>query len=195
MGVVGLVVLFAFVLIAVPIYLHCGFQNEPYAFLDKNIPFELEYGAKGIVAEQKRRFRDVYVKWNMIATCICIFSPVPLIVSAFSENAMLCVMMLAVMMVLVGIGVSAFIVVGVQWASMQKLLKEGEYTEKEKERNSVREAVGFAYWGVLTAIYLTWSFLTNQWHISWITFAAGGISFPIVMYICNVIADKHTKDQ
>ncbi|MBQ7314717.1 MAG: helix-turn-helix transcriptional regulator [Clostridia bacterium] len=194
MGVVGLVVLFAFVLTAVSIYIYCGFKNEPYTFLDKNVPFELEYGVKGIVTEHKRKFRDLYVKWNIIATCLCIFSPIPLIVSAFSENAMLCVIMLAVTMVIAGIGVSIFIVVGVRNASMQKLLKEGEYTEKEKKRSGIREAVGFAYWGVLTAIYLTWSFLTNHWHISWIVYAVGGILFPIVMCICNYFADRQNKD-
>ena len=194
MGIVGLIVLFAFVLTAVPIYIYCGFKNEPYAFLDKNVPFELEYGVKGIVTERKSQFRDLYVKWNIIATCICIFSPLPLIVSAFNENAMLCVIMLAVMMILAGIGVSTFIVIGVQWASMQKLLKEGEYTDKEKTRSGLREVVGFAYWGVLTVIYLAWSNLTNDWHISWIVFAAGGVLFPVAMHICNLIADKHKKD-
>lgn len=194
MGIVGLVVLFAFVLTAVPIYIYCGFKNEPYAFLDKNVPFELEYGVKGIVTEYKRKFRDLYVKWNIIATCLCIFAPVPLIVSAFSENTMLSVMMLAVMIMIVGIGVSIFIVVGVQNASMQKLLKEGEYTEKEKTKSDICEAVGFAYWGVLTSIYLTWSFLTNHWHISWIVFAAGGALFPVVTNICNLVSDKHKKD-
>ena len=191
MGTVGLVVLFAFILTAVPIYLYCGFKNEAYVFLDKNVPFELEYGVKGIVAERKRQFRDMYVKWNIIATCICIFSPIPLIISAFNENAMLHVMMLAVMMILVGIAVFAFIVVGVQWASMQKLLKEGDYTEKEKARNRLREIVGFVYWGVLAVVYLAWSNLANAWHLSWIVFIAGGVLFPLVMYICNVVADKH----
>ena len=66
MGVIGLIVLFAFVLTAVPIYIYCGFKNEPYAFLDKNVPFELEYGVKGIVTEHKRKFRDMYVRWNII---------------------------------------------------------------------------------------------------------------------------------
>ena len=127
MGTVGLIVLFAFVLTAVPIYIYCGFKNDPYAFLDKKVPFELEYGVKGIVTERKRQFRDLYVKWNIIATCLCIFSPVPLIVSSFNENSMLSVIMLAIMLILVGVGVLTFIVVGVQWESMQKLLKESEY--------------------------------------------------------------------
>ena len=202
---VGLIVLFAFILCAVPIYIYCGFKNEPYAFLDKNIPFELEYGVKGMLTERKRKFRDTYIKFNIIAACVCIFSPIPLIITGFTENELLVIMMLAVMMIVAGIGASIFIVVGVQNASMQKLLKEGEFTEKEKKRTSVKEAVGFAYWGVLTAIFFIWGFLGNDgsgiqgnswisWRYNWIVFAVGGILFPIVMMLCNLIADKDKKD-
>lgn len=194
MGVVGLAVLFAFILCAVPIFISCGFRNEPYAFLDQSIPFQLEYGVNTIVKDRQKQFRSTYVKANMIAACICIFSPVPLVLSAFSENEMLCVIMLALTMIIAGIGVSIFIIVGIQNASMQKLLKEGEYTVKGKERNVLREAVGSAYWGVLVAIYLTWSFLSNDWHISWIVFAIGGVLFPLVIILCNYIADKNEKE-
>lgn len=193
-GVLGLIVLFAFVLCAVPVFIFCGFKNEPYAFLDKNEPFDLEYGVRGMVSERKKQFRDCYVKSNIIATCTCIFSPIPLIVSSFAENEMLCVLMLALLMIIAGIGVSIFIIVGVQNASMQKLLKEGEYTEKEKKKNTLREAVGSVYWGVLVAIFLIWSFLTDQWHIAWIVFAVGGVLFPIVMMICDHITDHCQKE-
>ena len=193
-GAVGLIFLFALILCAVPIYIYYGLKNEPYAFLDKNIPFELEYGVKGMVTDRKRKFRDTYIKCNIIAACVCIFSPIPLIISGFTENEFLIIMMLAVLMIVAGIGTSIFIVVGVQNASMLKLLKEGEFTEKEKKRTSVKEAVGFAYWGVLTAIFLTWSFLTNHWHISWLVYAIGGVLFPIIMMLCNLIADKDKKD-
>lgn len=193
-GAIGLSVLFAFVLCAVPIYIYCGFQNEQYTFLDKNVPFELEYGVKGMVTERKKKFRDTYIKFNIIATCVCIFSPIPLIVSGFTENELLIIMMLALLMIVAGTGASIFIIVGVQNASMQKLLKEGEFTEKEKKRTSVKVVVGFGYWGILTAIFLAVSFLTNDWHLSWIIYAVGGILFPIVMCICNYFADRQKKD-
>ena len=193
-GVVGLIFFFALVICAAPFFIYCGFQNAPYAFLDKSIPFELEYGVRGIVSERKKKFQPAYVTSNIIATCICIFSVIPLIMSGFTENEFFIVMMLAVLMIVAGTGASIFIVVGIQNASMQKLLQEGDFTTKEKKRNGVKEAVGFAYWGVLTAIYLAWSFLTNQWHISWLVFAIGGVLFPIVMMLCNLIADKNKKD-
>ena len=190
MGVVGLIVLFAFVLCAVPIYIYCGFKNEPFAFLDTDEPFELAYGVRGLVSERQKQFRDTYVRCNIIATCLCIFSPIPLIVSGFSGDEMLCVLMLAIMMIIAGIGVAAFIVVGVRNASMQKLLKEGEYTEKEKKKSGLKEAVGFAYWGILVAIFLVWNYSLGDWGISWIVFAIGGVLFPIVMKICDYISDK-----
>jgi len=39
-------------------------------------------------------------------------------------------------MIIAGIGAGMFIVAGTQNASMQKLLKEGDFTEKEKKRTS-----------------------------------------------------------
>ena len=191
--VVGLIIFFALVICAVSFFIYCGFQNSPYAFLDENIPFELEYGVIGIVAERKKKFQPTYVTANIIATCTCIFSVIPLIMSSFTENGIFIVMMLVVLMVVAGIGVSIFIVVGIQNASMQKLLQGGDFTTKEKKRNKVKEAVGSAYWGVLTAIFLAWSFLANHWHISWLVYAIGGVLFPIVMCICNLIADKDKK--
>ena len=192
-GAVGLTVLFAFILCAVPIYIYCGFQNQPYEFLDKNIPFELEYGVKGMVAEKRKGFRPTYIAYNIIATCVCIFSVIPLVLLSFTENEILVAVALALLMIVVGIGAAMFIVVGIQDASMQKLLKEGEFTEKEKKRTSLKEVVGFCYWGILTAIFLTVSFLTNYWHLSWLVFAVGGVLFPIVVCVCNYIADKEDK--
>ncbi len=192
-SVIGLVVLFAFVLCAVPIYIFCGFKNEKFEFLDKSVPFELEYGVKGIVTERQKQFRDTYVRWNIIATCVCIFSPIPLLVSAFAENEMLSVIMLAVTMIIAGIGVSAFIVVGVRNASMQKLLMEGDYAPKEKKRRGLSEVVGSAWWGVTVAIYLLWSFLSHKWHITWVVFLISGALFPIVEAMCARFVEKENK--
>ncbi len=193
-GGIGLAVLFAFVLCAVPLFIYCGFKNQPYAFLDKNVPFELEYGVRGMVTEKKNAFRPTYIAYNIIATCTCIFSVVPLLLVSFTEDITLIAWTLALFMIVAGIGASIFIIVGIQTASMQKLLQEGDFTTKEKKRTEIKEVAGFSYWGILTAIFLTWSFLTNHWQISWLVYAIGGVLFPIVMCICNLIADKQKKD-
>lgn len=189
-GAIGLGVLFVLVLCAVPIYILCGFKNEPFEFLDKNEPFELEYGVRGLVKERKKAFECAYIRGNILATCLCILGPVPLVLSAFAENEMLCVAMLALLMLLEGIGVYVFILLGVRQASYQKLLREGDFTDEKKEKSALKEAVGAAYWGILVAIFFIWSFLGGGWSIAWIVFAVGGILFPLVMLLCDKLSGK-----
>ena len=73
------------------------------------------------------------------------------------------------------------------------MLKIGEYTEKEKKRTPLREIVGSTYWGLVVVIFLIWTYLDNSWDISWIIFVIAGISFPLILYVCNAISDHNEK--
>lgn len=183
----GLPVMFVLVSCGVAIFLHCGFKGEPFEFLEKNVPFELEVGVKDMVLERKNQFRDGYIKGNIIAVCVCIFSPLPILVS-IGSSGMVRLVMVAATMVVAGLGVWIFIVVNVQNEALQKLLKEGEYSEREKARKELSEPVGGAYWGIVVGTYLVWSFTKDAWSISWVVFVAGGILFPVVLAACNVIS-------
>lgn len=185
----GLTALFALVAIAVALYVFNGFKNAPYQFLEKE-PFESEYGVKGMVQERQKAYRNTYVKSNIAAACLCILAPLPLILGSLTENEFVAVVMLAVMLVFVALGVFLFIYGGVQWASMQKLLKEGEFTDSEKEKNKKRESIGSVYWLVVTTIYLAWSFITKNWGSTWIIWPIAGVLFAAIMAVCNLFMDK-----
>ena len=116
-GSIGLVSMFVFVAIAATMFLRCGFKNAPYEFIDKE-PFEIEYGVASMVKERQKEYRSAYARSNIIATGICILSPVPLLVGAFTENEFLVVIMLAITLLLAGIGAGIFIIAGVRWASL-----------------------------------------------------------------------------
>ncbi|MBQ7315335.1 MAG: hypothetical protein IJW83_04965 [Clostridia bacterium] len=73
---------------------------------------------------------------------------------------------------------------------MQKLLKEGDYSERGKRKSKITEAIGTAYWLIATAVYLGWSFLTNNWHITWVIWPIAGVLFAVVELICNLVIDK-----
>ena len=75
--------------------------------------------------------------------------------------------------------------------AFQAFLKEGEYTPKEIKSNTLKEAVGFAYWGITVAIYLFWSFYGNGWYISWLIFIIAGVLFPLVMKLCDSFSKKN----
>lgn len=189
---IGVIALFPIVAIAVYMFIRVGFKNTPYEFLEKEL-FEAEYGVTGLVRDRQKAYRSTYVKWNCIGACICVLSPVPLLCGAFSENSLLMMLSLCITMLVVGVGVMFFIVAGVRWASMQKLLKEGEFSDKGKQKSKITEAIGTAYWLIATAIYLGWSFLTGDWHITWVLWPIAGILFAVVELICNLLINKQDK--
>ena len=189
---IGMVALFSLVTIAVVIYIRVGLKNAPYEFLEKE-PFETEYGVTGLAREKQKTYRNTYIKYNIFGTCACILSPVPLICAALSGKGLLVMIMLCVTLLTVAIGVMFFIIAGVRWASMQKLLKEGEFSEKGKQKNKIIEAIGTVYWLLATAIYLGWSFLTSDWHITWVIWPIAGVLFAVVELVCNLVIDKQVE--
>ena len=197
---IGLAAMFPVIAIAVALFISAGFANAPFEFIEKE-PFETEYGVIGLVRDAQKKYRNTYTKYNYIGSCICILSPVPLLCAAFVDHDFLTVIMLTVTMFIAGIGAMFFIVSGVRWASMQKLLKEGEYDPIEKKKNRWKETVGAVYWVLATTIFFLWSFLGNDgsgingnswisWQRSWIVWPVAGVLFAAVMMICNLIIDK-----
>lgn len=191
-GGVGLTVLLVLAAIAVAIFIFCGFKNAPYEFIDKE-PFETEYGVAGMVKERQKDYKSTYTKCNIIGTCICILSPIPLFIGAFTENEFLTVIMLSVTMILAGLGAAFFIIAGIRWASMQKLLKEGEFAPKEKRRSKIKETISAVYWLAATAIYLGWSLITDAWGITWVVWPIAGVLFASVMCLCNLFVDREEE--
>ena len=189
---IGVVSIFPIVAIAVIMFIRVGFKNAPYEFLEKE-SFETEYGVIGLARDRQKSYRSTYVKYNCIGACICVLSPVPLICGAFTENELLNVILLCVTTLTAGIGAMFFIVAGVRWASMQKLLKEGEFSDKGKRKSKINDAIGTAYWLIATAIYLGWSFLADDWHITWVVWPIAGILFVVVVLICNLVIDKQDE--
>ena len=84
---------------------------------------------------------------------------------------------------------NVFIVAGVQWASMQRLLREGEFSDKEKHKSKISETVAAVYWILAVAVYLCWSFMTNDWHITWVMWPIAGVLFAGVELVCNLWLD------
>lgn len=192
-GVVGVVVLLIMVAVAVAIFILCDFQNAPYKFLEKDF-FEVEYGVRGMVREKQEEYKNTYTKCNIAGTCLCILSPTPLLLSAlFAKDDFSIIVMLTVTLFLAGIGVVIFIIAGDRWESMQKLLEEGKYTAEGKQNARIEDNVAGIYWLVATAIYLGWSFLTNEWGTTWVVWPVAGVLFAGVVRICTLIGERQNR--
>ena len=176
----GLIVLFLFIAAAVAAFLSCSFKNAPYAFLDKE-PFDTEYGVTGMVSERQRQYKNTHMRCNMIGTTLCILSPVPIFVGMAVGSDFAMILAVCGTLLLAGIGAAVFVVTGLRWASMQKILQSGDYTPTEKKRNQKEEALSAAYWMLATAVYLGWSFTTGDWKDTWIVWPVAGVLFAAVL--------------
>lgn len=158
--------------------------------------FETEYGVTGLVKERRDGFKDIYVRNNIIGVCLCVTALIPLFGgSAVNDmNDLFMVFMLCVSIIIAGIGVVFLIRAGIIWASFEKLLQEGDYTRiKKKREHPLSPLVATVYWLSATAIYLAFSFSTENWRDGWIIWVIAGVLFPAVIAIANALENKNEK--
>lgn len=194
-GIVGLSLLLVIVAPAVGMFVYTGHKNAPYEFLEKE-PFETEYGVKGMVEERQKAFQPTYTKLNITGTVLCILSPVSLFLGAICENDFIMTVCLSLTLLIAAIGAFAFIWGGVRHESMQRLLKQGEYSETGKKEKKLKGIVSTVYWLVIVAVYLMLLFLSGNvsgnWRngYSWVIWPIAGVLFPAVMLVCSSIESK-----
>ena len=185
----GLAALLVLVAVAVGNYIYVDGKSAPFRYLETE-DFALAYGVAGMVRERQKKFHDTYLKGNITGTCLCILAPVILFLGAFTDKDMTVMTCLCTMLAIIGIAVGLFIYVGVQWASMQRLLQEGEFSRREKKRSKVSGTIASVFWLVTTAIYLAWSFSTGLWDTTWLVWPVAGVLFAALMTVVNVVVDR-----
>ena len=176
-------------------FVYTGHKNDPYEFLEKE-PFETEYGVKGMVEERQKAFQPTYTRLNITGTVLCVLSPVSLFLGAIGQSDFIMTICLSVTLFIAAIGAFAFILGGVRHESMQRLLKQGEYSEVGKKERKIKGIVSTVYWLVIVAAYLLLLFLSDGWTgnwkngYSWVIWPVAGVLYPAVMLICSSIEEK-----
>lgn len=190
-GGIGMIILLFLIAAAVAIFISCDSKTASFEYLEKEA-FETEYGVFGMVKEHKEQYKDTCTKHNIIGSCLCIFSIIPLYIGCMiNENDdLLLVVMLSVSFILAGIGIMFFIRCGIIKASFEKLLQEGDYTKEKKRKSPVITAFSSSYWLMTTVIYLSYSLTTKNWDYSWIIWVIAGVLFPAIIAIINAFLQK-----
>lgn len=186
----GVIVLLAIVACAVGVFIVLGMQLDKYEYLEKE-PLELQYGVAGIVEVKKERFEMYHRSSIVVGVALCILSAVPiLLAAAFGASKIVFVYCVDLLLILVASGVFLFVWSGMIWDSYLKLLEEGDYTIQKKMEDKRNASLSKAYWGIVTAIYLAYSFITFDWHISWIVWPCAAVLFAAVIGIAEMVRKK-----
>ena len=187
---IGICVLIVLIAIAVTIFILCGMKTKKYEFMEKE-DIETVYGVSGMVKEKRDAYHSTYVTQLVIGIACCICSVIPLFGTlAVSESDFYMVSAVCMLLTLVAIGTYFIVRSAAKMNAMNQLLEEEDYTRQKKHENKKMSGPVTVYWLIATAIYLAWSFTTNDWDRTWIIWPVVGVLFPAFYAIVSGIRKK-----
>lgn len=189
----SLTVLFLFVIAAVGIFVREGMTLKKYEFIESEA-IDTDYGVDGMAKDRMEKFHDSFVKNNIIGILLIVASVLPLFIGMiFSAEDMVMAISTAILLALVALGVNFLLRANIPMSSLKALLEEEDFTRKNKELKKKADPFISAYWILMVAIYLGYSFATNNWGRSWIIWPVAGVSYVLYYLILKFFLENNFK--
>ena len=187
----GLMALFLLIAGAVALFVISGIRSARFEYLEKE-PIDTLYGVDGMVRERRERFQSAFTVQLTLGIVLCVAAVIQIFVSLifFGEAELPAIIATCLMLVLIAVGVLLIVHASMIWGSYKMLLEEGDYTPEAKQDRARHGAIGGIYWGLVTAAYLAWSFLTNAWERTWIIWPVAAVAYGAVFGIVKALRRK-----
>ena len=191
---IGLCVLLVMVAAGVALLLTASGKLREFEYLERE-PIETDNGAREQALSMQRVVLPICAKRNTIGVVLCILSVLPLF-------ALMCVpgvpdgyysLAVCALLLLVGIACLLLVRAGSMRGAVDKLLEQGDYTRENKAKSRFVGAVSAAYWLVVTAVFLFYTFGPNgngQPQYSWFIWAVAGVLYGALMAALSVYRKK-----
>ena len=191
---IGLCVLLVMVAAGVALLLTASGKLREFEYLERE-PIETDNGAREQALSMQREVLPICAKRNTIGVVLCILSVLPLF-------ALMCVpgvpdgyysLAVCALLLLVGIACLLLVRTGSMRGAVDKLLEQGDYTRENKAKSRFVGAVSAAYWLVVTAVFLFYTFGPNrngQPQYSWFIWAIAGVLYGALMAALSVYRKK-----
>ncbi len=191
---IGLCVLLVMVAAGVALLLTAGGTLREFEYLERE-PIETDNGAREQALHMQREMASFCTRQNTIGVVLCILSVLPLF-------ALMCVpgvpdgyysLAVCALLLLVGIACLLLVRTGALRGSVDRLLEQGDYTRENKAKSRFVGAVSAAYWLVVTAAFLFYTFGPNgngQPQYSWFIWAIAGVLYGALMAALSVYRKK-----
>lgn len=169
----GVIALLLLVAAAVAIFILSSARMKRFQYLESG-EFVLAYGVLGIIKEKQAAFEKIYYLKTVAGIVICIFSIIPLLIGGFTGAAdMVLIAFTALLLVIASLGVYLIVSADTVKGGFDQLLLEGDYEPQAKQKNQFASI----YWPIIVAIYLGWSLVTANWHITWVVWPVAALVF------------------
>ena len=189
LNVIGVVSLFVLVAIAVGLFIYSSMMVGHWDHLKRELWYT-DFATTSYISEQRESYKPAYALMLTIGVILCILCVVPSIImealSEFSGNIFLEDISAALVLIIVAIGVFMLVFSSMKMGSFTFLLNlnthgtiGASYTPSQEEKvyyeDKTVAAVMSVFWPTTTCLYLIWSFLSFDWHITWIIWPIAGI--------------------
>lgn len=191
---IGLCVLLVMVAAGVALLLTASGKLREFEYLERE-PIETDNGAREQALHMQREMASFCTRQNTIGVVLCILSVLPLF-------ALMCVpgvpdgyysLAVCALLLLVGIACLLLVRTGSMRGAVDKLLEQGDYTRENKAKSRFVGAVSAAYWLVVTAAFLFYTFGpkgNGQPQYSWFIWAIAGVLYGALMAALSVYRKK-----
>ncbi|MBR6484829.1 MAG: helix-turn-helix transcriptional regulator [Clostridiales bacterium] len=184
---IGTVILLAMVAASLIFFIPAGIAMSKWGWLEKEI-FDTEYGVEGMVKDRSSKFQSKFVSSITGGVVLILAGVMAVVIGAVAapENNALILGLVTLLMACIATGTFMITRVGIVKDGFSKILQEEDYSVSAKT-NKPLKIIAPVYWMTVTAGYLLWSFLTNNWGLTWIVWPIAGILFGALSVILRGI--------
>ncbi len=188
------------VTIAVALFVPSGMALSKYDYLQK-VPFALPQGEKQKIEEEMDSFQRKFALGITVGIVLILFgvlsgAGLEYVTEVTGNEIWDDSVSGIVLLFFVSIGVYLFVRCGMKMGMYNVLLQREEYELHKKQNPNKKDTlmglVAGVYWCLITAIFLGYSFITNDWGRSWIIWPVAGCVFGA---IATFIALSNGKDK
>lgn len=190
---IGMATLLIMVTVGVALCIISGISISKYEYIQKEV-FLIDRDVENEIRELNNQFMSKFAVYIAVGVMLCILSVIPVVTFGVLKYELMTMIATSILLIVVACGVFLFIRVGVVKGSMSQLLQEGEYTKERKAAEKKLDPIASVYWMIITIAYLSISFLTMEWHRTWIIWPIAGITFGIIAVIVQNTSGKKNKD-
>lgn len=176
----GILALLSAIAVAVALFVVNGLKLNQYEKYEENA-IRLDAGTRREIEEQSAGFMRRFTI-QIAAGIVLIFLAVGLGIYLFQMSWISAVALPVLVLLTVGFSVLLFITAGMPKSAFDVLLGRGDYRDraKYKKMGQIIGTVASIYWPLVTAVFLMWGFLGDDWGRAWIIWPVAAVLFGAV---------------
>ena len=174
---IGVSIMFIMIAIAVYIFFTRASRAEKFSYIEKEV-LELAYGVEASIKRKKEAYAHIGDMNIALGVVAIILGVIPVVVaSSMDLEETYMGASVGLMLFMIGIGVMTIIKASSIKSSFKKILED---EESGVYRKLVKKEIGWlpgVFFSTVTAIYLGYSFITEDWSRSWIIWPVASVGF------------------